>query len=230
MVNIKNTRSIIVKFQLLVVMTGILILCGCGQEPIAEPPLEKNRVLIDALRNIRDQRHGVALQWLKKLKVIYPDNTHLAMMCETEYDNIFIQKIQSGLNKGDIASSLSIIKRAEKSQVLNQSLHNVKEQLLQLDALNNALAIIGKTNSSATLMDAVSKAQQIIKKYPAAKSYLPLLAKYEKLAAQMAVDEENNAKSDLASDFKIEKNRKKMDKDLVKILAAQTEVENASIK
>lgn len=215
----------------LMAVAGILLLCGgCGQQAIPDPPLGKNRLLIEAMENVQHQHHGVALARLKKLQVIYPDNQHLASMGETEYDNIFIQKIQSGLDKGEIATTLSIIKRAEDSRALNQTLNNIKDELLQLNALNNALAKLAKPASASAIKDAVKQARQLIKKYPAAKSYLPLLAGYDKLADRMAKDEVVNAKLDLASDFETEKHRRHPDQELVNVLAAETEVEHASLK
>ncbi|MCF6176033.1 MAG: hypothetical protein L3J71_09730 [Victivallaceae bacterium] len=224
---IKKNMGIFTQCYLMTIIFCTVLLCGCGQDSIPEPPLEKNRLLIDAMRNIRKQKHGLALARLKKLKIIYPDNQHLAAVIGIEYDNIFVQKIQSGVDQGNLKAALLIIKRAEKIKPLSPSLLKIKQELLHLNALNNALLAIENPSSSTVLNDAIKQARQVIKEFPVAQSYLPLLDKYDQLAAQMAVDEAKNARLDLVSDLKIEKNRSKTDRKLVEILAAQVEVEHA---
>jgi hypothetical protein len=223
----KIINTVAAQCWLVVFALSSFLLCGCGQDSIPEPPLEKNRLLIDAMQNIRNQKHGLALARMKKMKIIYPENQHLAAIIGIEYDNIFVQKIQSGVDQGNLKAALLIIKRAEKIQPLSPSLLKIKQELMHLNELNNALLAIENPSSSTVLNDAIKQARQVIKEFPAAQSYLPLLDKYDQLAAQMAVNEEKNARLDLASDLKIEKNRSKTDRKLVEILAAQLEVEHA---
>jgi tetratricopeptide (TPR) repeat protein len=223
---IKNMKQLVVKFQLVVMASGMLLLCGCGQGKTPEPPLAKNQLIIDAMQNIHKQSHGAALARLKKLKVIYPNNSQLLALSETEYDNIFILKIQSGLNQGNIDTALSIINRAEQSKPLGETLLDIKQNLITLKALNDALLILEKPRSADKLNDAIKELRQLIKKYPEAKSYSPLVAKYEKFAKQMALNEDKNAKLDLAADLQIEKNRTNPDQQLIKVLTAQIAVEN----
>lgn len=223
---IKKNMGVLTQCCLLTIICCIVLLCGCGQDPVPEPPLEKNRLLIDAMNKMKKQSHGLALARLDKLKVIYPNNPNLLALRETEYDNIFIQKIQSGLDNGNVDTALLIIDRAEKSKPLSETLLNIKSELVALRTLNRALLAIAKSSSSDELNDAIKQARELIKGYPVAQSYLPLLVKYEKFAKQMAVNEHKNAKLDLASDFEIEKKRSKTDQQLVKVLAAQVEVEN----
>ncbi len=222
---IKKNMGVVTQYWLVATIFSTLLLCGCGQDSTPEPPLEKNRLLIDGLQNIRNQKHGTALARLAKLKVIYPDDQHLAALQATEYDNIFIQKIQSGIDKGDIKAALLIIERSERIKPLSETLEKIKDELVSLNTLNEALSKLKHPGSSSVLMTAIKQARQAIKQYPKAEKILPLLNKYEKFAHKMALIEARNAKNDLAADLTIEQQRSKPDRQLIKVLTAQVEAE-----
>lgn len=222
----KQVRTDIIQFsRLCLLLCGALLLWGCEQKSIPEPPLDQNRLLLDALQNIKAQHHDIALARLQKLKLIYPDNVALAALIDTEFDNIFIHKVQCSLANGNLDAALQIIQRGLKMRPLDPQLIATKEKLRQLQQVKSSFDNLAQQNNAKALQSAIKQAAALLKKHPELKDYRKILQTYRKLAQLMEKDELNNARLDLAADLKTVKQISPKNRALIGTMQAELEIE-----
>ncbi|MEM4248465.1 MAG: hypothetical protein QXH80_04280 [Candidatus Nanoarchaeia archaeon] len=112
------------------VFTCITLFTSCKKNQTApDPPLSKGRLVIDLYRSLLKKDHTNALKKVEKLRVIEPSNVFLAILENTEKNNILISDVQSQLNNGKIEEAEEITKKAIQKQGLNETVSSLRKEL-----------------------------------------------------------------------------------------------------
>ena len=215
------------RYFLTLIFTVLLtVLTGCGDKKPPPPPTAHVLLVKKLFENLSKKQHTAAYKRVQKVRALDPSNEFLIQMEEREFCNSEIEKAQKMLDENQVNHALAIVKKAQVKFPLNRNLLAAENDLKMLQELKGYIKLLNIATTSREMNIQISNINNIIKKYPSAKTLTPLLRKKIKLAFTTSLIEKERARFDLLCDLKAARSAKIQNASLNAILEAILKVDN----
>lgn len=153
----------------LVALAFIVLFPSCKKNQTApDPPLSKGRLVIDLYRSLSKGDHASALKKIEKLRVLEPSNVFLAILENSEKDNILISDAQNQLNAGKLEEAEEITKKAIQKQGLNETVSSLRKELSTIRKIK-----ISVEKLTGNDLDSLEMAKNAVALTESVKNYAP---------------------------------------------------------
>ena len=213
-------------FSALIFAAMLAVLAGCGDKKPPPPPTAHVLLVKKLFDNLSKGQHIAAYKRVQKVRALDPNNEFLIQMEEREYCNAQVEAAQKMLDANQVSSALDIIKKARLKFPLNRNLLAAENDLKILQALKGHIKLLNVATTSQQMNTQIDNINNIIKKYPSAKTLTPFLRKKIKLAFKTNLAEKERARFDLLCDIKSVHNAKRPNPNLSSALKAALKVAN----
>ena len=178
-----------------------VLLSGCGKETTPEPPLTQPELVIQILKDAKAKKREAACNKLDRLIAMDKNNAFLHELKSSEQNNIYIEKIQTLLDKNDIDGAIREIDNAELKLGRNPQLNNAREKLEYIKKISVLSKSIAKPASGAQLEKDCVSLKKLIADYKSAEKYIPVLDQKIELAQLLQKQEEKRTAFSIFSDM-----------------------------
>lgn len=183
------------------IILAAVLLSGCGKDAVPEPPLTQPELVLQILKDAKAEKREAACNKLNRLIALDKNNAFLHELKSSEQNNIYIEKIQTLLDKNDIDGAIREIDNAELKLGRNPQLNNAREKLEYMKKISVLTKSIAEPANGTQLENDCIAMKKLIADYKPAEKYLPVLDQKIELAQLLQKQEEKRTVFSLFSDM-----------------------------
>ncbi len=171
---------------------------ACGEKQARkEPPSVKPDLVLSMFHALEDGNHTVAIDKIRRLREIR-DSAFLANLELQEIQNLMVKQMQSKLDDGDVDAALDICSKGITSSPRNERLLLIKEELLRLKKIQEAVGAVASAETWTSLARASAALKTLALSYPPANPLLSVATAKLAEAKGLMLREQRLSTMDLA--------------------------------
>jgi len=161
-------------FLYIVLSLSVILIAGCGQEAIPDPPLIKSKTVLDTFTALEQCEHEVAIKKISRLRELDPNNVFLANLEVLEKNNSVIKAAQEKIDDNDLKGALATVSDGIMKYGRHDNLMNVQKKLKIITKIEDILEIFRSPRDSDQLLGAAKQLKKIGDVYKPSAIFLPL--------------------------------------------------------
>jgi hypothetical protein len=183
------------------IILAAVLLSGCGKETTPEPPLTQPELVLQILKDAKAKKREAACNKLDRLIALDKNNAFLHELKSSEQNNIYIENIQTLLDKNDLDGAIKEIDNAELKLGRNPQLNDAREKLEYIKKISVLSKSIADPANGMQLEKDCIAMKKLIANYKPAEKYLPILTQKIELAQLLQKQEEKRTVFSIFSDM-----------------------------